>query len=152
MIKSKDETVSKALAYFKEGYACSQSVVLAFADEFNLNKTHAKAMASTFGGGMGRLRRTCGAVTGAFMVVGLKYGNTEPDDMDNKLNGYRKVRELNAQFEEIQGSSICKELLSAVTTDDQVKRREHHRLICDSCVKTATELTYDMLNEDYSCV
>ena len=152
MNRTKDEAVAKAMGYFKEGYACSQSVVLAFADEFNLNKTHAAAMSSTFGGGMGRLRRTCGAVTGGFMILGLKYGNTAPDQMDDKLNAYRKVRELNTQFEAIHGTSICKELLAKVATDDQVKRREHHRMICDSCVKTAAELTYDMLDQDFSCV
>jgi C_GCAxxG_C_C family probable redox protein len=152
MNQTKEETVEKAMANFKEGYACSQSVILAFSNEFNLNKNHALAMTSTMGGGMGRLRRTCGALTAGFMVIGLKYGNTEPDDMDNKLNGYRKVREMNKQFEAIHGTSVCEELLAAVATDDQVKRREHHRMICDNCVKTATELTYDMLDQDFSCV
>lgn len=152
MIKSKEEIVEAAMANFKEGYACSQSVVLAFANEFNLNKQHALAMTSVMGGGMGRLRRTCGAVTGAFMVVGLKYGNTEPDDLDNKLNAYRKVRELNKAFEEIHGTSVCKELLAKVATVEQVKRREHHRMVCDACVRTATELCYDKLEEDFSCV
>lgn len=152
MNRTKEEVVAKAMSCFKEGYACSQAVVLAFADEFSLNKSHAAAMSSTFGGGMGRLRRTCGALTGGFMITGLKYGNVNPDDMDDKLNSYRKVRELNKQFEAIHGSSICKDLLATVATDDQVKKREHHRMICDACVKTATELTYDMINEDFSCV
>lgn len=152
MNQTKQQTVEKAMVHFKEGFACSQSVILAFANEFNLNKNHALAMSSTMGGGMGRLRRTCGAVSAGFMVIGLKYGNTEADDLDNKLNAYRKVREMNKHFEAIHGSSICKDLLAAVATDDEVKHREHHRMICDNCVKTATELTYDILDQDFSCV
>lgn len=148
MIKSKEETVAEALAYFKEGYACSQSVLLPFTAQFGVNPEHAKALASTFGGGMGRLRRTCGAVAGGFMVLGLHSGNTRPDDMDTKLNAYRKVREFNKRFVAVHGTSICKELLAAVATDDQVKQRQHHRIICDQCVKTAATLTYEMLEED----
>ena len=64
---NKQEIVSKAQSYFDEGYACSQSVLLAFADQFDLDERTAKLISSTFGGGMGRLRQTCGAVTGGFM-------------------------------------------------------------------------------------
>ncbi len=148
MKKTKEEIIEEAMAYFKEGYACSQSTFLPYAKEFGLDEKQALAVSSTFGGGMGRLRRTCGAVTGAFMVLGMKYGNTTPDDMDSKLNSYRKVRELNKQFAGVMGSSVCKELLEAVATQNQVERREHHRLVCDKCVKTATGLVYDLISED----
>lgn len=148
MNKTKEETVAEAVAYFKEGYACSQSVLLPFVEQFGVDKEHAKALASTFGGGMGRLRRTCGAVAGGFMVLGLYSGNTRPDDMETKLNAYRKVRELNKRFVAVHGTSICKELLAAVATDNQVKQRKHHRMICDQCVATSASITYDMLNED----
>ena len=83
---TKEFIISEALKHFDEGYACSQSVLLAFADHFKLDKTMAKRISSTFGGGMGRLRETCGAVTGGFMVLGLAFGNEEPKDLDTKLN------------------------------------------------------------------
>ncbi|HEY3389823.1 MAG TPA: C-GCAxxG-C-C family protein, partial [Prolixibacteraceae bacterium] len=92
--KEKQETINKSLALFDEGYACSQSVLLAFAEQFKLDETSAKLISSTFGGGMGRLRQKCGAVTGGFMVLGLAYGNTDPKDMDIKLAAYEKVQEL----------------------------------------------------------
>lgn len=82
---SKQETIDTAITFFDKGYACSQSVLLTFASQFELNETTAKLIASTFGGGMGRLREKCGAVTGGFMVLGLKYGNTDPKDIETKL-------------------------------------------------------------------
>jgi len=68
---SKQETINKALSLFDEGYACSQSILLAFSDRFGIDEEKAKLISSTFGGGMGRLRQKCGAVTGGFMVLGL---------------------------------------------------------------------------------
>ena len=94
---TKQQTINKALTLFDEGYACSQSVLLAFKDQFNIDETTAKLISSTFGGGMGRLRQKCGAVTGGFMVLGLAYGNTDPQDMDTKLMAYDKVQELKLQ-------------------------------------------------------
>lgn len=72
---TKSETIDKALSYFDEGYACSQSVLLAFTERFELDERTAKLISSTFGGGIGRLRQTCGAVTGGFMVLGMAFGN-----------------------------------------------------------------------------
>ena len=89
---SKETFVSNAQDLFDEGYACSQSVLLAYADHFGLDKSTAKRISSTFGGGMGRLRETCGAVTGGFMVLGLAFGNEDPKDMEAKLNSYKKFR------------------------------------------------------------
>lgn len=144
MKKTKDEIVEEALAYFEEGYACSQSVLLPFAKQFGLDNKCALALSSTFGGGMGRLHRTCGAATGAFMVLGLKYGNTSPTDNDSKFNAYRKVRELNKQFEATFGSSVCKDILRGVSSGGE-KIREKNGKICDRCVETATALAYDLI-------
>jgi C_GCAxxG_C_C family probable redox protein len=68
---TKEETTAKVQNLFDEGYACSQSVLLVFANQFNLDERTAKLISSTFAGGMGRLRQKCGAVTGGFMVLGL---------------------------------------------------------------------------------
>ncbi len=141
----KEDVVNESLRHFKEGCACSQSILLPYAEAFGLESRQAMALSSTFGGGMGRLRRTCGALTGAFMVLGLKYGNVTPGDMEVKLRAYRKVRELCRAFEQEHGSSICKEILSAATDGETIKKREHHRIICDKCVKTSAELTFDMV-------
>jgi len=142
---TKQENVDKALALFDEGYACSQSVLLAFAERFYLDENMAKLISSTFGGGMGRLRQKCGAVTGGFMVLGLAYGNTDPKDMETKLAAYEKVRELNQKIEEIHGTSNCFELLKKHATEADVAERKHHKIICRKVVADAVVGLYDLL-------
>jgi len=145
---TKQETIDKAQALFDEGYACSQAVLLAFAPRFDLDEKTAKLISSTFGGGMGRLRQKCGAVTGGFMVLGMKYGNEDPKDMDTKLAAYKKVRELNKQVEEIHGTSNCTEILQKFATEADVADRKHHKIICRKLVVDTTGLVYDMITTD----
>lgn len=143
----KQEVIDKAQLLFDQGYACSQSVLLAFASQFNLNENTAKLISSTFGGGMGRLRQKCGAVTGAFMVLGLKYGNTDPQDLTTKLAAYKKVRELNQQVEALYGTSNCFELLKKHATEAEVEERKHHKIICRKIVGDVAGLLFDRVNE-----
>ncbi len=95
---------------------------------------------------MSRLREKCGVLTGSFMVLGLKYGNADPKDMDTKLAAYAKVQELNRQFEAAHGTTICQKLLDQCATEDEVLRREHHRILCRHLVADAAGMLYDMLN------
>ncbi len=101
----------KAKALFREGYNCSQAVLLAFAEELGLDDETALKVASPFGGGMGRLREVCGAVSGMFMVIGLIDGYTSPKDRDSKTALYARVQELAQKFREENGSIVCRELL-----------------------------------------
>jgi C_GCAxxG_C_C family probable redox protein len=96
---------------FIKGYNCAQSVFAAFYDETGLAIDTALKTASSFGGGMGGLREVCGAVTGMFMVVGLKYGYTDASDKRAKTEHYRRIQDLAKQFTEENGSIICRELL-----------------------------------------
>jgi C_GCAxxG_C_C family probable redox protein len=96
---------------FKQGYNCSQSVFAAFCDETGLDINTVLKIASSFGGGMGRLREVCGAVTGMFMVVGMKYGYKDASDKRAKTEHYRLIQDLAKQFEKENGSIICRELL-----------------------------------------
>jgi C_GCAxxG_C_C family probable redox protein len=141
----KQETIDKALSLFDEGYSCSQSILLSFGERFHLDENTAKLIASAFGGGMGRLRQKCGAVTGGFMVLGLAYGNSDPKDMDTKLKAYKKVRELNGMVEDIHGTSNCAELLKKHATEAEVADRKHHKIICRKVVGDVAGLVYDML-------
>jgi C_GCAxxG_C_C family probable redox protein len=141
----KQEIIGKAQSFFDQGYACSQSVLLAFADQFSIDEKTAKLISSTFGGGMGRLRQKCGAVTGGFMVLGLAHGNTDPKDMDTKLAAYQMVRDLNTQFEDIHGTSICSELLQKHATEAEVAERKHHNIICRKAVGDVAGLLFDMV-------
>lgn len=101
----------KAKCYFKQGYNCSQSVVLAFCDELNIDEITALKISSSFGGGMGRLREVCGAVSGMFMVAGLKYGYTSPKDKCAKSEHYARIQELAQRFKDKNGYIVCRDLL-----------------------------------------
>lgn len=101
----------RAKELFEKGYNCSQSVFAAFCDEIGLDMDTALMLSSSFGGGMGRLREVCGAVTGMFMIVGLKYGYTSPQDDAGKAEHYKLIQSLALRFKERNGSYICRELL-----------------------------------------
>ncbi len=146
---TKQGAIDKAQTLFDEGYACSQAVLLTFASQFNLDEKTAKLIASTFGGGMGRLRQKCGAVTGGFMVLGLKYGNENPKDMETKLTAYKKVRNLNHLIEEIHGTTNCGEILKKFATEADIAERKHHKIICRRVVGDVTEQLYDLINTRY---
>lgn len=143
---TKQEAIEKSQELFDEGFACSQSVLMTFASQFDLDEWTAKLISSTFGGGMGRLREKCGAVTGGFMVLGLKYGNANPKDMDTKLVAYRKVRDLNHRVEEIHGTTNCGEILKKFATEVEVTERKHHKIICRKLVGDVTGQVFDLIN------
>ena len=103
---------TQAQAYFLEGYNCAQSVLLAFAPDLGLTKEDSARMASSFGGGMGRLREVCGAVSGMLMAAGALYGYTTPADDVVKGQHYTLVQELAGRFREVHGALTCRELLN----------------------------------------
>ena len=106
-----DERVARAVENFMSGYGCCQSVVAAFADLYGLDDTLAKKIAAGFGGGVGRMRMMCGAVSGIVMLVGLHCGQTEGSDREGKSACYKVVQELLAQSREQNDSLICAEIL-----------------------------------------
>lgn len=106
-----DRRVELAVENFMAGYGCCQSVVAAFADLYGLDDTLAKKVAAGFGGGVGRMRMMCGAVSGIVMLVGLDCGQTEGSDREGKSACYKVVQELLAQSKEVNGSLICAEIL-----------------------------------------
>lgn len=108
----------KAMELFKEGYNCSQSVFLAFADKYDMNRSMALKLSSSFGGGMGRLREVCGAVTGMFMVAGVLYGYDSPADHKQKSSHYERIQALAHEFMEENGSIVCRELLGLTKKED----------------------------------
>ena len=105
----------KAKELFKSGYNCSQSVIGVFCEELGLDFETAMKISSSFGGGMGRMREVCGAVSGMFMVLGLAYSSAD-GSTENKTQQYKRVQELAQKFKEKNGSIICRELLAGVET------------------------------------
>ena len=106
-----EERVARAVENFMAGYGCCQSVVAAFADLYGLDDTLAKKIAAGFGGGVGRMRMMCGAVSGIVMLVGLHCGQTEGSDLEGKTACYKVVQELLEQSRQQNGSLICAEIL-----------------------------------------
>lgn len=106
-----EERVSRAVELFMSGYGCCQSVVAAFADLYGLTKSQAVRVAAGFGGGVGRMRMMCGAVSGLVVLAGLSDGQTEADDREGKAHCYKVVQDLLARSKAENGSLICAELL-----------------------------------------
>ena len=106
-----DARVQRAVDNFMAGYGCCQSVLAAFSDLYGLNETMAKRIAAGFGGGVGRMRMMCGAVSGIVMLVGLDCGQTEGSDREGKSACYKVVQDLLAKSKEENGSIICAEIL-----------------------------------------
>lgn len=129
--------------YFAAGYNCAQSVVLAFKDELNLDEETLKKISSAFGGGMGRMREVCGAVSGMFMVLGLKKGYSDPQDAKYKGEYYALIQNLAGKFKAQNGSIICRELLGLrerasdpapeKRTEEYYKKRPCKLLVGDAC-------------------
>lgn len=106
-----EERITRAVENFMQGYGCCQSVVAAFADLYGLDDTMAKRVSAGFGGGVGRLRMMCGAVSALVILAGLDCGQTEGSDRAGKTACYKVVQQLLAKFKERNGSVICAELL-----------------------------------------
>ncbi len=103
--------VKKAVDLFKEGYSCSQSVAGAYAEHYKVDKDVVLRIAASFGAGIGRMRETCGAACGMFILAGLECGSTDPKDAAAKGANYKVVQDLAAEFKKENGSLICAELL-----------------------------------------
>ena len=107
----------KAAELFLSGYNCAQSVVVAFSDLTGLDERFSARLASSFGGGMGRMREVCGAVSGMLLVLGLLYGYDTPGDDVSKKQLYTVVQQLSAKFREETGSIVCREILKNPPSD-----------------------------------
>ena len=107
----------KAATLFVEGYNCAQAVAMAFADMIGLDEKFCAKAVSSFGGGMGRLREVCGAVSGMLFVAGILYGYDTKDDDAIKKEHYTRVQELAGKFRDEVGSIICREILKNPPSD-----------------------------------
>ena len=140
----------KAVQRFKKGFNCSQAVIGTFCEQFGLDCDKASKVATGFGGGM-RMGDICGAVTGAFMVLGLKYGNTNAEDKEAKAKTYKKVEEYTKRFKARNNSVMCRELLGCdLSTPEGMKEAKDKGLfssICPQMVQDSVEILEEMMNE-----
>ncbi len=135
----------RAKALFLDGYNCAQAVFGAFCEELGFDFDTAMKLSSGFGGGMGRLREVCGAVSGMFMVLDMKLGYTSPDDKDGKKALYSHIQSLAKEFADDNGSIICRELLGltekvSVPTPDARTKEYYKKRPCAELVEFAADL------------
>ena len=141
---------SQAQAYFLQGYNCAQSVLLAFAPDLGLTNDEAARMASSFGGGMGRLREVCGALSASFLILGLREGYSSPTDDEAKARQYARVQKIAAQFRAIHGTILCRDLLGLSEGPDcpiPAKRTAEYyeSRPCERCIGDAAAILERML-------
>ena len=134
-----------AVNNFKQGYNCAQSVFLTFADECNLDKETALKISSSFGGGMGRLREVCGAVTSMFAIAGIKKGYISPIDDIEKAKHYALIQHLSNEFKKEHDTIICRELLGLPdgadeSTPSKRTQQYYEERPCELFIKTAVKI------------
>lgn len=145
-----EDRVEKAEKLFMEGYNCAQSVTLAFADLYGLTSDQALKISASFGGGMGRMRLTCGAVSGMMILVGLETGSVNPKSREEKVYNYSVVRTLAAKFKAENGSVVCGDLLGLNGPSDSAAPSErtpeyYHKRPCPELVRCAAKIFADFL-------
>jgi C_GCAxxG_C_C family probable redox protein len=120
-----EDRVTRAVELFKQGYNCSQSVVAAFADLYGFTEEQAFHMSASFGGGIGRMRETCGAACGLFMLAGLHHCATEGADKQSKAENYALVQQLANRLKKENGSICCGVLLGLKKNDSVELKKEN---------------------------
>jgi len=129
---------ARAGELFLSGYNCCQSVVAAFSDLTHMDVDTAARISSPFGGGMGRLREVCGAVSGMLLVLGILYGYDTPGDDEEKRRLYTEVQDLAGQFRERAGSIICRDILGNPPSDPNPTPRTEAFYKARPCAKMVT--------------
>lgn len=139
----------KAIEGFRGGLNCAQAIVTAYADDMKLERDLALGVACGFGGGMGRLQETCGAVTGSYMVLGIHICGRVADNKERKEKTYALVQEFSRQFKKNQGSLDCRELLKCDLNTEEGKQyiRDHnlHEAVCEKCIIDSVKILGDIM-------
>lgn len=142
--------VEEAVKTFESGYTCAQSVFVTYADLFGMDRETALKLSSPMGGGIGRMREVCGAVSSMALLAGLKEGNTDPADEEGKEKIYLLTRQLAEKFKQRHGTIICRELLGIEGMEKSAKPSErtesyYRTRPCSALVRTAAEIIEEML-------
>ena len=138
-----------AATTFLKGFNCAQAVFSTYAQDFGIREYDALRISTGFGGGMGRLQEVCGAVTGAFMLIGCRHGMLEEKDTAAKEAAYGLVREFTQRFRRLHGSISCKELLGCdLTTEEgknEFREKDLSNTVCLACVRDASRIVEEVV-------
>jgi len=139
----------KAREQFLNGLNCSQSVISQYAEKYDLDVTTACKLATGFGGGMGRMGNTCGALTGAYLVLGLEYGSSSASEKDKKDQTYTKIQELTHKFQEKNHHCNCRDLLECdISTSEgyqYAKKKGLTQTKCPNFVSDVVDILDDII-------
>ena len=140
----------QAAKLFTEGYNCAQAVIMVYADRIGMDEKTCAKLSSSFGGGMGRMREVCGAVSGMFMVAGLLYGYDGPEEGEIKKEHYARIQYLAEKFREKAGSIVCREILKNPPSDPTPSPRTaeyYKQRPCARMVTLAVRIMEDYIAE-----
>jgi C_GCAxxG_C_C family probable redox protein len=139
----------KAIGSFKSGLNCAQAVLTSYSDELKFDNNMALSVACGFGGGMGRLQETCGAVTGSYMVLGIHNCKKFTDNSNRKEETYKMVQKFNEKFIQINGTTNCKSLLKCdLKTEDGHRYAKEHNLfeiVCEKCISDSIRIVNQLM-------
>jgi C_GCAxxG_C_C family probable redox protein len=142
-------TEDKAIESFRAGLNCAQSVVSSYSDTLNFDNKLALKLSCGFGAGMGRLQETCGAVTGAFMILGIYNCNKYSDNKERKNETYSMVQKYNHEFKKINGTTNCMSLIKCDLNTEEGQKFLHdnnlHETICEKCISDSVKIVNKLL-------
>jgi C_GCAxxG_C_C family probable redox protein len=140
----------KAIKAFRSDFNCSQSVLTVYSDDLQIDNNLALGVSCGFGGGMGRLQETCGAVTGAFMAIGLFNSQKFTDNKDRKAKSYDMIQKFNKKFIEFHQTTNCRKLLncdlSTKEGQDYAKIHNVHENICEKCILSSVQILEELFS------
>lgn len=142
----------KAIYYFKNGYNCAQSVLISFNDDFKLNETDLLKISCGLGAGMGRLQKTCGAVSGAYLILGLYFGKYLKEDDQSREKTYKLIREFDEKFNNKYKTTDCKTLLNCDLSTEEGKqyffKNELVDMVCAKCIEDSVKILESIIKEN----
>lgn len=143
-----------ALDLFNSGLNCAQAVLTSFSEDLHLDPAVAKSISCGFGGGMGRLQETCGAVTGSFMVLGMYNCQKYMDNILRKDNTYSMIQSFSDRFVSVHGTINCKKLLNCDLKTEEgrrfAKENNFFETICEKCITDSIKILEDLITESQS--
>ena len=140
----KESIKNEALKRFRSGFNCSQSVLSPLAGELEADVAFLEKVSSGFGGGMGHIQATCGAVTGSFMAISLYCGKKYADNDRRTTEAYSLIKKFDAEFKELHGSTICKDLIKYELDSEEEHRKlvdnNVFELVCEKCIADSVDI------------
>ncbi|MBN1388676.1 MAG: C_GCAxxG_C_C family protein [Bacteroidales bacterium] len=148
-MEEKEKIKEEAIKRFRSGFNCSQSVLSSMAGKLNVDVSFLEKVSSGFGGGMGHMQGTCGAVTGSFMTISLYCGNKYHDNNERTDEAYRLIKKFDSEFKKLHETTNCMELIGYVldSPEDHDRAVENNvfERVCEKCISDSIDILYSLL-------